>query len=459
MEHTNLIDDRVRPFETSEYRGAAARGSAQRHEEQATGVQGPRIALDGAQRFAKAAQHFVEDDDVEMPCGRIVLAIRHKEVTALVVLLPSHVDCGFGQVDPEIARRTGAREPAQQGALSAADIQHRPSRLQVSYIAGKYAKAAELREVRQEVPSPCGILRFPALCGLQQAIGPTGAVAAQLQPTRRLPDESEPAKTVASHAARPVLVQHAGITLSIMSALPILCYHNVAQPPREARFKLLYVSPEKFERQLWLLRRLGLQGVCTSEGIARMRDNTVRGRVVITFDDGYADALTTAAPILRRYGFSATCYVVSSALGTCNGWDAQHLQETKSLMSHEQIDQWLAAGMEVGSHSCSHARLHELPKDAALYEIAESRAALRRIFAAAVDHFAYPFGQFTSEVVELVRHAGYLSAVTVAPGLARPTDDYFRLPRILVNGERSLWRFLLHLGSPYERLRRRLSAP
>jgi peptidoglycan/xylan/chitin deacetylase (PgdA/CDA1 family) len=459
MEHTNLVDECVRPFETSEYRGATARGGAQGYEKKATGVQGPRIAVDGAQRFAKATQHFVENDDVEPLCGRIVLAIRHKEVTALVVLLPSHVDGGFGQVDPDIARRTGAREPAQQSALSAADIQHRASRLQVPYVAGEYAETAELREVRQEVPPPCGILRFPAPCGLQQAIGPTAAVAAQLQPACRPVDESEPAETVASHAVRPALAQQAGIILTIMSVLPILCYHNVAQPPREARFKLLYVSPEKFERQLWLLRRLGLQGVCTSEGIARMRDNTVRGRVVITFDDGYADALTTAAPILRRYGFSATCYLVSGALGTYNGWDAQHLQETKSLMSREQIDQWLAAGMEVGSHSCSHARLHELPKDTALYEIAESRAALRRIFAAAVDHFAYPFGQFTSEVVELVRHAGYLSAVTVAPGVARASDDYFRLPRILVNGERSLWRFLLHLGSPYERLRRHLYAP
>ena len=55
-----------------------------------------------------------------------------------------------------------------------------------------------------------------------------------------------------------------------MSALPILCYHNVTFAPREARFKLLYVSPDKFERQLWTLRRLGLRGVSAGEGIARL---------------------------------------------------------------------------------------------------------------------------------------------------------------------------------------------
>jgi peptidoglycan/xylan/chitin deacetylase (PgdA/CDA1 family) len=215
------------------------------------------------------------------------------------------------------------------------------------------------------------------------------------------------------------------------------------------------VSPDAFERQLWALRRLGLRGVSTGEGIARLRNGAVRGCVALTFDDGYADTLTTAAPLLKRYGFTATCYVVSGALGTYNRWDAQHLRENKPLMSREQLDEWLAAGMEVGSHSCSHARLHELPMDAALEEIAGSRAALQSMLGVPVEHFAYPFGYFTAETVALVRRAGYSSAVTVLSGVARAADDRLRLPRILVNGERGLWRFLLHVATPYERLRRR----
>jgi peptidoglycan/xylan/chitin deacetylase (PgdA/CDA1 family) len=252
-----------------------------------------------------------------------------------------------------------------------------------------------------------------------------------------------------------VLTEDASNILWIMSALPILCYHNVANAPKDAPFKLLYVSPERFERQLWTLRRLGLRGVSTSEGIARLRNGTSRGCVVFTFDDGYADTLTTAAQLIKRYGFGATCYVVSGALGTYNRWDAEYLRERKPLMSREQLDQWLAAGMEVGSHSHSHQRLHDLPQDAAQYEIAESRAALRNMLGVPIEHFAYPFGHFTADIVELVRRAGYSSAVTVLPGVARASDDRLRLPRILVNGERGLWSFLLHLAAPYERLRRR----
>lgn len=240
-----------------------------------------------------------------------------------------------------------------------------------------------------------------------------------------------------------------------MSRLPILCYHNVGEAPKEAPFKLLYVSPERFERQLWTLRRLGLRGVSMSEGIARLQNATSRGCVVLTFDDGYADTLTTAAPLMKQYGFRATCYVVSGAVGTYNRWDADYLRERKPLMSREQLDQWLAAGMEVGAHSLSHPRLHELPQDVARQEITESRTALRSLLGVPIEHFAYPFGAFTTDIIAWVRRAGYSSAVTVLPGIARASDDRLRLPRILVNGEHGLWKFLLHLVGPYERLRRR----
>jgi peptidoglycan/xylan/chitin deacetylase (PgdA/CDA1 family) len=76
-----------------------------------------------------------------------------------------------------------------------------------------------------------------------------------------------------------------------------------------------------------------------------------------------------------------------------------------------------------------------------------------------IEHFAYPFGGFTADTVELVRRAGYTSAVTVVPGVARASDDHLRLPRILVNGERGLWNFLLHVTTPYERLHRHQRSP
>jgi peptidoglycan/xylan/chitin deacetylase (PgdA/CDA1 family) len=84
-----------------------------------------------------------------------------------------------------------------------------------------------------------------------------------------------------------------------MSAIPTLCYHNVALTPATSRLKLLYVSPAQFERQLWTMRRLGLQSVTVREGL-RLLESSAAGRSVIpTFDDRYADTHTEALRLLR----------------------------------------------------------------------------------------------------------------------------------------------------------------
>jgi peptidoglycan/xylan/chitin deacetylase (PgdA/CDA1 family) len=237
-----------------------------------------------------------------------------------------------------------------------------------------------------------------------------------------------------------------------MSRMPILCYHNIGRPPSGSRFGLLYVSPEQLERQLWTLRRLGLRGVSAGEGVEHL-ESKAKGRfVVLTFDDGYADTLTEALPLLKQYGCTATCYLVSDAIGGYNTWDAGFLQEKKQLMSPAQVREWLAAGMEIGSHSCSHARLPELEHAALEREVAGSREALQKAFDVPIEHFCYPYGFLTAATVEQVRRAGYRSAVSLAPGPALPGIPLHRLPRILVNGDHGWLRFLLKVAAPYEYL-------
>jgi peptidoglycan/xylan/chitin deacetylase (PgdA/CDA1 family) len=238
-----------------------------------------------------------------------------------------------------------------------------------------------------------------------------------------------------------------------MPAIPILCYHNVALAPAASRLKLLYVSPAQFERQLWTIRRLGLQGVTVREGLRRLDSSAAQRSVILTFDDGYADTYTEALVLLRQYRFTATCYVVSDLIGSHNRWDDEYQTERKALMTRDQLQYWVEAGMEIGSHSCSHPWLNRLSAEDAYQEIAESRATLGRLLNTTVDHFCYPFGGCNSECAELVRRAGFHSAVTTRPGHARASDDRYRLPRHLVNGERGWWRFLLQAATPYDLLR------
>jgi peptidoglycan/xylan/chitin deacetylase (PgdA/CDA1 family) len=236
--------------------------------------------------------------------------------------------------------------------------------------------------------------------------------------------------------------------------LRIFMYHNIGTPPLGASLPKLYVETEQFDRQCRLLSRLGIRGVSMGEGLQALRAGQSNKLVVLSFDDGYTDNLTNAAPILQRYGFHATCYVVSGAIGGHNAWDAQILGVEKPVMDQVAIGQWLEAGHEIGSHTVTHPRLAQLDRTRAAYEISESRRQLEEVTGSPVEHFCYPFGDYDDQSVELVREAGYVSAVTVRRGPALQADDPLRLPRISVNGGRGMFKFGLHAATPYSWLRR-----
>ena len=88
------------------------------------------------------------------------------------------------------------------------------------------------------------------------------------------------------------------------------------------------------------------------------------------------------------------------------------------------------------------------------YEIFESRRQLQQVTGTSVDHFCYPWGENDTNVVDLVRAAGYSSAVTTKRGPAVPQSDPLLLPRISIDRGRGLFKFALHAATPYSWLRR-----
>lgn len=239
-----------------------------------------------------------------------------------------------------------------------------------------------------------------------------------------------------------------------MQLLRIFTYHNIDTPPKGAQLPKLYIDVEQFDRQCWLLKKLGIRGVSMSAGLAELDRGCASRSVVLSFDDGYMDNLCHAEPVLRRYGFHAICYVVSGGVGGYNFWDAEKLKVEKPIMDQRAIGQWLAAGHEIGSHTVSHPALTRLSRSQAAQEISASRQQLQRITATPVAHFCYPFGDHNDLTVDLVREAGYESAVTTCRGPAVPGSDRLRLPRISINRGRGLFKYGLHAATRYCSLRR-----
>ncbi len=231
----------------------------------------------------------------------------------------------------------------------------------------------------------------------------------------------------------------------------ILMYHMISAPRPGARFNGLRVAPDMFERQLqWLVQR-GWHSFTVSEllaNAARLPEKSF----AITFDDGYADNLLQALPLLEKYHCKATLYLVVDRFE--RDWSVQrkaHHDEGELMreakLTDRQVRQLLDSGLvELGSHSVSHANFTRLEPGVVSRELSESRQMLEQCFGVTVTSFAYPFGIYLPEQVELVRQAGYTSAVTTNEGIESAASwNPLELKRVKISGKDNWLAFLLRM--------------
>ena len=232
--------------------------------------------------------------------------------------------------------------------------------------------------------------------------------------------------------------------------IPILMYHQIDQPPkRGTALRGLIVAPSSFAWQMRLLRLMGYQGLSMRD-LEPYLQGEKQGKVVgLTFDDGYQNNLDNALPILLKNGFTATCYAVSSMIGGTNLWDKGKVAE-KPLMTHENWRTWRDAGMDIGSHTRTHADLTALSLEETQDEIAVSKRELEEAIGVKVHHFCYPYGRFTSLHADQAANAGYLSATSTQRGTNSNNLKPFALQRIMVARATNPLLFSMKILTSYE---------
>lgn len=233
--------------------------------------------------------------------------------------------------------------------------------------------------------------------------------------------------------------------------IPILMYHQIEEPPpRGSPMRGLIVSPQSFKRQMILLKHLGYSGLSMRD-LEPYLNGERQGKVVgITFDDGYRNNVINALPILNSQSFTATCYGVSSMIGGSNSWDECLGIAQKPLMDIDDWLRWRDAGMDIGSHTCTHEALTNISHEKAFEQITHSKEALENILNCEVRHFCYPYGWFNSKHQDVVKDAGYITATTTNRGLVHSDSDFFSLPRVMVARTTHLGLFALKLLTQYE---------
>ena len=211
--------------------------------------------------------------------------------------------------------------------------------------------------------------------------------------------------------------------------VPILMYHEIAQPPETT--SRLAVSPDAFAAQLAYLYDEGFKTVTAAELSTVMADagQLPDRAVVLTFDDGYEDFHSRAMPLLERYGFTATVFVTT-------GWvqDAGPSAGRRPgrMLSWSQIAEAADAGIEVGAHSCQHPQLDQLPEKLLREELYRSKAQLEDKLGSSVTGVAYPFGYSNARVRQVARDAGHGYGCALSNMIMSPTSDLLALPRLTV---------------------------
>ncbi len=222
----------------------------------------------------------------------------------------------------------------------------------------------------------------------------------------------------------------------ILKGIPILLYHKVSPDPRAG--DLTYrVLPEDFNWQMRYLKQKGYHTVNIGDVIDHYHNgkNLPENPVVITFDDGYYDNYKYAFRILKKYAFSATIFIVSNTVGGLNEFDLKDsIQPQSEMLNWDEIREMDSNRITIGAHTLDHLHLTKINPEEARRQIIGSKRILEKALRKEVLYFSYPYGEYNSTIVDIVRKSRYRAAVSTLPGIVGSSDNPYFLRRISIWG-------------------------
>ncbi len=214
--------------------------------------------------------------------------------------------------------------------------------------------------------------------------------------------------------------------------IPILMYHRIVQAPLVESRHGVWVTSETFERQLRSLHNRGYSTITLQQYDHLLSEHHALPPrpIILTFDDGYEDNYTIAFPLLQRFGFNAVVFVVTAGDRRTNFWDPDEPQAP--LLNRSQMSEMSDYGIEIGSHTVTHADMPSLSMQQLQHECTLSKETLQQMLGRSVNSFAYPYGKLTAQVKSVVAESGYTFGVATNSGPLAIDEDRFEIRRIQV---------------------------
>jgi len=200
--------------------------------------------------------------------------------------------------------------------------------------------------------------------------------------------------------------------------IPVLMYHSIGSKYQCS----ICVSEKQFDEQMRWLYENGYSSLKLEEFYEALRGGPLPEKpVLITFDDGFSDNYRVAWPILRRYGFRATFFIVTGQVAPYNiDWD--------------ELRELTEAGNSIGSHTVDHRDLSTLNTRDQERELRQSKEALEKNLGIEVRAFCFPYGKYNKTTLSLLPAEGYTMGFTTESGKVRFGDDEYLLRRIHIWG-------------------------
>ena len=227
------------------------------------------------------------------------------------------------------------------------------------------------------------------------------AMAVQLQPEKQ---------EAAAMPVAQVTVQDDPRTVMVLN------YHKVVDEHMS-----LSVPLADFEQHMKWLKEYGYTSITPEE----LYEFIVNGSelpekpVLITFDDGYKDNYTNAYPIMKKYGFKGTIFVVTGFVGVYDNY-----------MTWEQAKELADNGFSIESHTYSHKSMTEASDEEISKELTKSRDTIKNKLGIDADFMAYPTGTYNLHIAELVQKAGYKGAFTIKYDNVSRESNVYALERV-----------------------------
>jgi peptidoglycan/xylan/chitin deacetylase (PgdA/CDA1 family) len=231
----------------------------------------------------------------------------------------------------------------------------------------------------------------------------------------------------------------------------ILMYHHISDYLGQLP---LNVTPSLFEKQIKYLLSRNFKVISITQLVESLKGNSPLPpkSVVITFDDGYKNNYLHAYPILKKYNLPATIFLTTGFINKSVKPESfspvykeiiSRCPQEWLPFSWEEVREMSENGIEFGAHTVSHPRLTKIPLEKAREEIEESKREIEEKLGKQVKCFAYPYGDYNEEIIEIVREVGFACAVSVHPFPISNRTNLYALGRIDINSDFHYFKALL----------------